>query len=89
MVGPETFLNRHDTTIGFKQKHFKIEKQIARYFVQYSEFPSNPSSFYATQIINPFLNLRISANHKGVVRILATAIMKSLCSTSVKSLGNI
>ena len=42
---------------------FMTEKQIAKYFVQYSECLSNPLPFYATQIINPILNSMISANH--------------------------
>jgi hypothetical protein len=32
-------------------------------FVQYSECLSYPLSFYATQMIYPFLNSSISANH--------------------------
>jgi hypothetical protein len=37
-----------------------IEKQEARPFVQYA---NAPLPFYATQIINPFLNSGISPNH--------------------------
>ena len=40
-----------------------IDQQKARNFVHYSECLSNPLPFYATQIINPFLTSRISANH--------------------------
>ena len=35
-------------------------------FVQYSKCLSYPFPFYATQIINPFPNSRISANHDKV-----------------------
>ena len=34
-----------------------------RNFTQYSEWFSIPLPFYATQIVNPYINLRISANH--------------------------
>ena len=40
-----------------------IDQQIARHFVHYSEYPSNPLTFYANQKNNPYLNFRISANH--------------------------
>ena len=57
--------------------YFIIDQQIARHFVQYSECLSHPLPFYATQIINPFPNSRISANHeKGYLGFLA--ILKSL-----------
>ena len=36
-----------------------LDQQIARYFVNIFQ---TPLPFYATQIINPFLNTRISAN---------------------------
>ena len=44
-----------------RKRYFLIDKQIARQFVYYSEILSN-LPFYATQIINHFLNSRISAN---------------------------
>ena len=34
-----------------------IDKKIARHFVHYSECLYNPLPIYATQIINPFLDL--------------------------------
>ena len=40
-----------------------IGQQIAWLFEHYSECLSNPLPFYATQIIHPFLNSSISANH--------------------------
>ena len=43
--------------------HFLIDQQIARHFVHYSECLSHPLLFYATQMINRLLNIRISANH--------------------------
>ena len=45
------------------KKYFIIDQQIARNFVQYSECLSNLLPNYETQIINPFLNSMISANH--------------------------
>ena len=45
------------------KRYFIIDLKIAQYFVQCSESLSNPFPFYATQIINPFLIARISANH--------------------------
>ena len=48
--------------IRVKQKIFTLDQQIARHF-----FFTNPLPFYATQIINHFLNSRSSANHdKGL-----------------------
>ena len=44
------------------KRYFVIDKQKARHFVHFSEILTSPILFYATQIINPFLNLRISAN---------------------------
>ena len=49
----------------FKRCYVFIEKQIVRHFVRYSKSLSTPAPlpFYANQIITPFLNSRISANH--------------------------
>ena len=41
-------------------RDFMLEKQIARHFVFHNH---TLLPFYATQIINPFLNSSISANH--------------------------
>ena len=41
---------------NINKRYFIIDQQIARHFVQYSEFLSNPLPFYAEQIIDPFLN---------------------------------
>ena len=52
------------TIIWFRKKDFLIEKQIARTAIcAISECLSSHLIFYATHIINPFLNSRISANH--------------------------
>ena len=45
------------------KRYLIIDQQIARHFVQYSEYLSHSLPFYPTQMINPILNLRISANH--------------------------
>ena len=44
-------------------KIIMIEYQLPREMMKYSKYLSYPRHFYATQIINPFLNYRISANH--------------------------
>ena len=45
-----------------------IDQQIVRHFVHFRECLYHPLPFYATQMIKPFLNSWISANHnKGVV----------------------
>jgi hypothetical protein len=50
--------------LSVSKKDLIIAKQILRHFVQYIECLSTPSPlpFYATQIINLFVNSRISAN---------------------------
>ena len=49
------------------KRYFIKDQQIARHSVHYSECLSNPLPFYSNQIINPFLNSRISANdNKGL-----------------------
>ena len=45
------------------KRYLMIDPQIARHFVHYSECLSNPLPFKATQIINPFLDSRFSANN--------------------------
>ena len=46
----------------FIKEYFK--NNMARHFLQFSEsLSNNPSLFYVTQIIYPFLNSRISANY--------------------------
>ena len=45
------------------KRYFIIDQQIARHFCNTVEVFQTPLSFYIIQIINPFLNLRISANH--------------------------
>ena len=50
-----------------QKRDFIIEKHTARHFVQYCECLSTLLHFYATKIVNPFLNSRISAIHdKGL-----------------------
>ena len=51
-----------ETQISRYKRYSIIDQQVAPHFVHYSECLSNPLPFYATQIINPFLTLRISAN---------------------------
>ena len=46
----------------FSKRYSIIDQQLARHFVQYSEWLTISLPFYATQIIDPFLTLRISAN---------------------------
>ena len=45
----------------FQKRDFTIDQQIALHFLHYSEY-QNLFTFYVTQINNPFLNSRISAN---------------------------
>ena len=50
--------------VNLYKRYIIIDQQIAcRHFVDYSEWLYQPLPYYATQIINPFLTLRISANH--------------------------
>ena len=46
-----------------QKRDFVIEKQIARHLCNTMNVFQTTLPFYATQMINPFLNLRISANH--------------------------
>ena len=46
------------------KRYFTIEKQKARYFVEYSKCLSDAFPFYSTKKINPFLNLITSTNHE-------------------------
>ena len=46
-----------------RKRYFIIDQQIVQHFVHYSKCLSNPPSFYANEIINPFLNKMILANH--------------------------
>ena len=39
-----------------RKRYFIVDQQIVQHFVHYSKCLSNPPSFYATEIINPFLN---------------------------------
>ena len=63
---------------------FKIDKHLARYFVYYGKFLSNPPSFLCSQIITSILNSIISTNHdKGfefqlIVKPLYPALILSL-----------
>ena len=49
--------------IQFTKRYFIIDQQIALHFENYSERLLHPLPFDATQITNPFLTSRISANH--------------------------
>ena len=48
-----------------------IEKQLPLWIIKYIKCLIYPLPFYAIQIINPFLNSRISLNHDKVVRLSA------------------
>ena len=52
--------------LGIHKRDLTLEKQILRNIMLYSECPPFP---FSTQIINPFLNLMISANHNAVEEI--------------------
>ena len=54
----------------FTKRYIILDQQLAQHFVKCSECLANPPC-YATQIINPFLKSRSSANHKKKGRILA------------------
>ena len=58
----------------FQQRSVMILVNIAKDFKTLNNVINDP--FYATQIINPFLNSRISANHEKVFRL--SAMVKSL-----------
>ena len=60
--GPGTFI-LYKT---LDKRYLIVDHKVARHFLHYSECLSNPLSFYATQMINPFPNSRISANHDKV-----------------------
>ena len=45
----------------YNTRDYVIDKQKAQHFVQYSEGNFKTLSIYATQIINPILNSKISA----------------------------
>ena len=49
-----------------KKRDFTIEKQILPNILLFSKCPFYPLHFYATQMINPFLDSMISANHGKV-----------------------
>ena len=51
-----------DFVIYIYKRYFIIHQQIVWHFEHYSECLSNPLPFYATQLINHFLNSRVSAN---------------------------
>ena len=60
---PYTNLTQIKLQITLYKRYVMIDQQIAWHFVHYSECLSNSlSHIYATQIINPFLNSRISTN---------------------------
>ena len=49
------------------KRYFIVDQQIERHNVLFNECFYHPLPFYETQIINPFLSLRPSANHgKGL-----------------------
>ena len=56
-------------TYPLYKRDFVIEKQLPHEIMKYAKCLSNPLPFEATQIINPPLNSRISANHDKVERL--------------------
>ena len=50
-------------SVGFNNRINIIEYQLPRKIMKYSKYLSCPLPFHAIQIINPFLNSRITANH--------------------------
>ena len=64
---PQIYLSRPFFSLpphyGWFKRYLIIDQQIARHSVQFSKCLSTPLPFQATQIITPFLNSRISANH--------------------------
>ena len=60
------------------KSYFIIEKQLQRRILKYTKCLSYPYSFHAIQMINPFLNSRISANYDKVDRLSANMV-KSYC----------
>ena len=48
---------------GEEKRYFKIDQHLVRHFVNYVECLSSTPSFLCSQIIIPFLNSRIPANH--------------------------
>jgi hypothetical protein len=51
---------------GMNKRDLIIDKQITRLFCYTTNVYQTPLLFYATQLIKPFLNSRISSNHKKV-----------------------
>ena len=54
-----------------KKRYYIIDQQIVQHFVRSVNVFQTPLSLYANQIINLFLNSRISVNHYKRVEILA------------------
>ena len=52
-----------NSSLEIDKRYFMIDQQIAQHFVHYSKCLYHPLLFFATQIIIPFLNSKISANH--------------------------
>ena len=52
-----------ESDVYIHKRYVIIDKQLAQHYMRYSECLSNPLPFYATHIIDPFLNSRISASH--------------------------
>ena len=53
---------------GKNKRDFRIDQQLPRLIMEYTICP-----FYATQRINPFINLGISANYNKVKRLSANS----------------
>ena len=69
-VDPSDYSSRLDLQQGWCFiRYSKIDQHLARHFLHYSECLQHPLTFYTTQIINPFLNSRISANQDKVLKL--------------------
>ena len=63
-------------SVGFINRINIIEHQLPLKIMKYSKYMSCPLPTHAIQIINPFLNSRITANHDKVEKF--QAMVKSL-----------
>ena len=93
-----SFLNKHfcghaNMILYFlcpsSKRHFKLDQQIAVHFVKKKtdNVFTTPLLFYATQIINPLLTLKLSANHdKGL---WFYPIRESLYSLMIHNIGRL
>ena len=62
---------------SINNRNILIKYQLPRGIMKYNKCLSYPLPFYATQMINPFLNSRLLVNHDKVDRLSANMV-KSL-----------